>query len=155
MSAAALRAAPQTRNIWPCLSIACSDWSSVHYVVGGARGTRQRKHDNDAYLLRIFMGPPWTKTRVSKTHLVAPPRALVHAQPGALGWCGMRGQAGRRLGGRQGRGRLAYGCWRQTHLERLNGTVPDDVCADGRRSATDDDVIVYGDALGPQRLAVV
>lgn len=53
--------------------------------MGGARGTGQRKHDSDTYLLRIFMGPPWTKKIVSKMHLVAPPRALVHAQPGVDG----------------------------------------------------------------------
>lgn len=72
-----------------------------------------------------------------------------------LVWMVWHGRPGRRLAGQQGRGRLAHGCWRQTHIERLNGTVPDNVCADGRCSATYDDVIVYGDAFRPQRLAMV
>lgn len=42
-----------------------------------------------------------------------------------------------------------------THIERLNRTVPDNVSPNARRGATDDDVIVNGYALGPQRLALL
>jgi hypothetical protein len=42
-----------------------------------------------------------------------------------------------------------------TYIESLNRTVPDDIGPDARCGPADDDVIVYGDALCPQRLAVV
>jgi hypothetical protein len=44
---------------------------------------------------------------------------------------------------------------RETHIERLNRAVPDDVRSQPRRRAADDDVIVYRDALRPQHPAVV
>ena len=43
----------------------------------------------------------------------------------------------------------------KTYIERLNGTVPDNVCSEPGRASADDDVIVNRDAFGPEHLALI
>jgi hypothetical protein len=61
---------------------------------------------------------------------------------------------------RQSIGGEAYQKWAcgshgSTHIERLNGAVPDDIGPKARGSAADDGEVVNRDALGPQHAALV
>ena len=89
----------------------------------------------NAYLLRMLMGPPCMYSSVYPVQA-----------------CAFRC--------RQSIGGEAYQKWTcgshgSTHIERLNGAVPDDIGPKARRSAADDGEVVDGDALGPQHAALV